>query len=142
MLWIKAFHILFIASWFAGLFYLPRIYVNLASVAPTSTQELERLLGMARRLYRFMTVLAVPALVLGLCLWWVYGIGRGPGSGWMHVKLIVVVLLVAYHAYCGRLLKSFEQQRNLYSHVWYRWFNEIPVLLMTIAILMVVLKPF
>ena len=142
MLWIKAFHILFIASWFAGLFYLPRIYVNLASVEASSTKERERLLGMARRLYRFMTVLAVPALVLGLCLWLIYGIGRGPGSGWMHVKLGVVVLLVVYHAWCGRLLKGFEQERNPHGHVWYRWFNELPVLLMTIAILMVVLKPF
>jgi putative membrane protein len=97
---------------------------------------------MARRLYRFMTVLAVPALILGLCLWLYYGIGLGPGSLWMHVKLAVVVLLLVYHAICGRLLKRFEQHRNVYSHVWFRWFNEVPVLLMTVAILLVVLKPF
>ena len=140
MLWIKAFHIIFIASWFAGLFYLPRLYVNLAAVPGDSVQERERLLGMSQRLYRFMTILAIPALALGLYLWLYYDIGRG--SGWMHVKLSVVLVLVVYHALCGRLLRGFEQQRNPYGHVWYRWFNEIPVLLMTVAILMVVLKPF
>lgn len=140
MLWIKAFHIILIASWFAGLFYLPRIFVNLAAVGADSPQERERLTGMARRLYRFMTVLAVPALGLGLWLWLYYGIGLG--AGWMHVKLAVVVVLLVYHAVCGRLLRRFETQSNRYSHVWYRWFNEIPVLLMTVAVVMVVVKPF
>jgi len=83
LLWLKALHIVFIASWFAGLFYLPRIFGTLAMVAPDSMAERDRLLLMARKLYKFMTILAVPALVLGLCLWLGYGIGRGPGRGWM-----------------------------------------------------------
>ena len=109
MLWIKALHIVFVASWFAGLFYLPRIYVNLAMVAQDSVAERERLLLMARKLYRFMTVLAVPALVLGLVLWWVYGIGRGPGQAWMHAKLGIVLLLLAYHR------KLISSEENLFE---------------------------
>jgi protoporphyrinogen IX oxidase len=142
MLWVKAFHIVFVASWFAGLFYLPRIFVNLAMVDPASAAERDRLLLMARKLMRFMTLLAVPALALGLWLWLGYGIGLGPGQGWMHAKLLVVVLLLGYHHACGRLLKGFERQSNVRGHVWYRWFNEIPVLLMVVAVLLVVLKPF
>jgi putative membrane protein len=96
MLWIKAFHIVFVASWFAGLFYLPRIFVNLAMVAPDSVAERERLLLMARKLLRFTTMLAVPALALGLWLWLGYGIGlQGPGNGWMHAKLTIVLLVWA-----------------------------------------------
>lgn len=142
MLWIKAFHIVFIASWFAGLFYLPRIFVNLAMVPPDSPAERQRLLLMARKLYRFMTILAVPALALGLWLWLVVGIGRGPGNGWMHAKLAIVVLLLAYHHVCGRLLKRFEAGDNRRGHVWYRWFNEAPVLMMVVAVVLVVVKPF
>jgi len=142
MLWVKTFHIVFVASWFAGLFYLPRIFVNLALVAPDSTAERERLLLMARKLLRFMTLLALPALALGLWLWLGYGIGRGPGNGWLHAKLAVVVLLVLYHAACARLLQGFLGGHNRRSHVWYRWFNEIPVLLMVVAVALVVVKPF
>ena len=140
MLWVKAFHIIFIASWFAGLFYLPRIFVNLAmETDPTSTT---RLLLMARKLYRFMTMLAIPALALGLWLWLGYGIGKGPGNAWLHVKLLVVVLLVGYHHACGSLLKKFENGDNKHSHKWYRWFNEFPVIGMLVAVIMVVVKPF
>ena len=92
MLWIKSFHLIFVASWFAGLFYLPRIFVNLAQVAPDSVSEEARLLLMARKLMRFTTLLMVPALVLGLVLWLYYGIGMGPGNGWMHAKFTVVLL--------------------------------------------------
>ena len=99
MLWIKALHIVFIASWFAGLFYLPRIFVNLAQipaeVPADAVRERDRLLGMARRLLRFTTLLAVPALGLGLWLWLWYGIGRGPGQGWMHAKLTGVLLVLS-----------------------------------------------
>ena len=98
MLWVKAFHIVFVASWFAGLFYLPRIFVNLAMVSPDSAAERARLLIMARKLLRFTTLLAVPALGVGLWLWLGYGIGRGPGNAWMHAKLLVVVLAVGYSA--------------------------------------------
>jgi len=142
MLWIKALHIVFIASWFAGLFYLPRIYVNLAMVPADSTAERERLLLMARKLYRFMTLLMVPALALGLWLWLYYGIGLGGGQGWMHAKLLIVVVLLAYHHVCGRMLRSFVAGQIQRSHVWFRWFNEIPVLMMLAAVVLVVVKPF
>jgi putative membrane protein len=143
MLWVKAFHIIFVASWFAGLFYLPRIFVNLAMVPPDSMAERERLLLMARKLMRFMTILMVPALGLGLWLWLGYGIGGNPQADWMSLKLAVVVLTLGYHHVCMRHLKHFESgQTSPHSHVWYRWFNEAPVLLMVAAVLLVVLKPF
>jgi putative membrane protein len=142
MLWVKAFHIIFVASWFAGLFYLPRIFVNLAMVPPDSVAERERLLLMARKLMRFMTILMVPALGLGLWLWLGYGIGGNPPADWMSLKLAVVVLTLGYHHMCTRHLKYFESGQASHSHVWYRWFNEAPVLLMVAAVLLVVLKPF
>ena len=142
MLWVKAFHIVFIASWFAGLFYLPRIFVNLAMVPPESVAERERLLVMAGKLFRFMTLLAVPALGLGLWLWLYYQIGFGPGNGWMHAKLLVVALLLGYHHACWVLLRKFRTGSNRRSHVWYRWFNEAPVVMMVVVVLLVVLKPF
>ena len=142
MLWVKSLHIVFVASWFAGLFYLPRIFVNLAMVAPDSTAERERLLLMARKLLRFTTILAVPALVLGLWLWLGYGIGHGPGNGWLHAKLLVVLLTVGYHHVCARLLKQLTQGPSRHGHIWFRWFNELPVLLLLVAVLLVVFKPF
>lgn len=142
MLWFKALHIVFVVSWFAGLFYLPRIFVNLALVPPDSPAERARLLLMARKLYRFMTLLALPALAFGLLLWLGYGIGRGPGSGWLHAKLVVVAILIGYHAWCGRLLARFEQGTAVHGHVWLRWFNEVPVLLLLAAVILVTVKPF
>lgn len=136
-LWIKALHIVFIASWFAGLFYLPRIFVNLAM--ETEQAAIDRLLLMSRKLYRFMTILMIPALVLGLILWLYYG--TGVQTLWMYVKLIIVLLLIAYHHLCKRLLSTFERGENTRSHIWYRWFNEIPVIGMIIAVVLVVLKP-
>ena len=142
MLWVKAFHIVFVASWFAGLFYLPRIFVHLAMVPAGSQAEEERLLLMARKLMRFTNLLMVPALVLGFWLWLGYGIGMGEGNGWMHAKLTVVALVLAYHHLCGRLLRRFEARANTRGHVWYRWFNEIPVVLMLVTVVLVVVKPF
>jgi protoporphyrinogen IX oxidase len=142
MLWIKSLHIVFVASWFAGLFYLPRLFVNLAMVPLDSTAERARLLLMARKLYRFTTVLAVPALALGFWLWLYYGIGKGPGNGWMHAKLGIVLLVVGYHHSCGSLLRKFEKNLPNRSHVWYRWYNEIPVILLLVAVILVVVKPF
>jgi putative membrane protein len=136
MLLIKAFHIVFVTSWFAGLFYLPRIFVNLAM--ETEAAGRARLLVMARKLYRFMTLLAVPALALGLWLWLGYGIG----GGWMRLKLALVVVLLGYHHMCGRLLRRFEAGADHRSHVWYRLFNELPVLVLTAIVVLVVLKPF
>jgi len=135
-LWIKALHIVFIASWFAGLFYLPRIFVNLAQ--ETNPAALERLLGMGRRLYRFTTILMVPALVLGIWLWLGYGI-RG---GWLHAKLALVILTIGYHHACGSILKKFEAGVNKRSHTWFRWFNEVPVILLLLIVILVVVKPF
>jgi protoporphyrinogen IX oxidase len=142
MLWIKSFHIIFVASWFAGLFYLPRIFVNLAQVPAESTAERERLLLMAAKLHRFMGPLALLAMVFGVWLWLGYGIGRGPGSGWLHAKLFVVFLIIGYHGACGSLLKKFQAGNNVRSHVWYRWFNEVPVLMLACAVILVVVKPF
>ncbi|MGA1068541.1 MAG: CopD family protein [Burkholderiaceae bacterium] len=142
MLWIKSFHIVFVASWFAGLFYLPRIYVNLAMVPADSHAERERLLLMARKLMRFTTLLALPAVGFGLALWGVYRIGFGPGNGWMHAKWVVIILALGYHHACGTLLKKFEAGTMQRSHVWFRWFNEIPVVLLLIAVVLVVVKPF
>lgn len=140
MLWIKALHIVFIASWFAGLFYLPRIFVNLAQTSDGAAREI--LLGMARRLYRFTTILAVPAVALGLWLYLGYGIGRGPGNGWMHAKLLIVALTLGYHHACGVMLRRFAAGGNTRSHRYYRWFNEIPVLFLLAATILVVVKPF
>ncbi|MBV8272859.1 MAG: CopD family protein [Cupriavidus sp.] len=140
MLWVKAFHILFVISWFAGLFYLPRIFVNLAM--ETDAASVQRLLLMARKLFRFMTMLAVPAIVFGLWLFLGYGIGRGPGQGWMHVKLALVLVLIGYHHGCGVLLRKFERGANTRSHTFYRWFNELPVLVLLAVVILVVVKPF
>ena len=142
MLWIKAFHIVFVASWFAGLFYLPRIFVNLSLHDALPISERERLLLMARKLLRFTTLLSVPAIALGVWLWWGIGIGWGPGNAWMHAKLAVVLLVVGYHHACGRLLKKFEAGQNTRSHVWFRWFNEAPVLMLVAVVVFVVVKPF
>src|ERR1700757_2367268 len=138
MLWIKTFHIVLVAAWFAGLFYLPRIFVNLAM--ETEPAAVSRLLTMARKLFRFMTIIAVPALLCGLWLWLVVGIGKG--QGWIHAKVGIVALLLAYHIWCGRLLANFERGENRRSHRWYRFFNEFPVLGMLAAVALVVIKPF
>jgi putative membrane protein len=136
MLWIKAFHIVFIASWFAGLFYLPRIFVNLAQETEPAAKA--RLLLMARKLYRFTSILAIPAIVLGLWLW----LGYGFKGGWLHAKLALVILAIGYHHACGSLLKKFENGANRRAHSWYRWFNEVPVVLLTAIVVLVVVKPF
>jgi protoporphyrinogen IX oxidase len=135
MLWIKAFHIILVTSWFAGLFYLPRIFVNLAMA--TEKSETDRLLLMSHKLYRFMTPLAWLALASGIWLW----LGYGFSGMWLNIKLTLIVALVAYHFYCGYLLKLFKQDSNTRNHVWYRFFNEIPVLLLTAVVILVTVKP-
>lgn len=137
-LWVKAFHIVFVASWFAGLFYLPRIMVNLAEVPEGSHAERERLLLMGRRLYRFASLLLWPALLLGFVLW----LGYGVGGGWLHAKLVVVALVIGYHHACRSLLHAFEQRRSRRSPRWLRVFNETSVLLFIAAVVLVVVKPF
>lgn len=137
--WFKLLHLFFIISWFAGLFYLPRIYVNLAQVEDTGSAEYRRLLEMSQRLMRFMTPLGIGAALFGILIpfatgWWVYG--------WVHLKLTLGLLLLAYHAYCARLLHDFTARCNRRSHKWYRVFNEIPVLMMIAALYLVIFKPF
>ena len=136
MLWIKAFHIIFVVSWFAGLFYLPRIFVNHAMA--TEPAEIARLKLMEHKLYRFMAPLAILALALGLWLW----LGYGFGGGWMHAKLALVVLLIGYHLYCGHLVKVFAADQNTRSDKFYRVFNELPVLVLMAVTILVVVKPF
>ena len=138
MLWVKSFHIIFVASWFAGLFYLPRIFVNLAMVPPESVAERGRLMLMAGKLLRFTRILSVPAVLLGLWLW----LGYGFSGGWLHWKLALVAVLIAYHLYCGKLLTDFRHDRNRHSHVFYRWLNEFPVVILIAVVILVVVKPF
>lgn len=138
MLTVKALHISLVVAWFAGLFYLPRIFVNLAMVAPDSKAERERLLLMAGKLYRFMTPLGVLAVLFGLWLW----LGYGFSGGWLHAKTALVTLLVIYHWHCGRILKAFQSGGNARSHVWFRFYNEMPVLVLFAVVFLVVLKPF
>lgn len=136
MLWLKAFHIIMVVSWFAGLFYLPRLFVNHAMTTDSATSE--RLKIMERKLYRFMTPLSILALASGLWLW----LGFGITGGWMHAKLALVGVLIGYHLYCGKLVSAFRDDLNQRSHVFYRWFNELPVLILTAVVILVVVKPF
>ena len=141
MAWIKAFHIIFVTSWFAGLFYLPRLFVNHAMVLNTDNSAattIQRLELMEHKLYRFMLPLAVLAMALGLYLW----LGFGITGGWLHAKLVLVAVLIGYHLYCGKLMRDFKQGKNTHSHIWYRWFNEVPVLILVAVVILVEVKPF
>ena len=138
MLWVKVFHIVFVVSWFAGLFYLPRIFVNLAMIPAESVAERTRLLLMGRKLYRFSMWLSVFAIAFGLWLW----LGFDITGTWLYLKLVLVAGLVGYHHYCGKLLKQFASGSMARSHVWYRIFNEIPVLVLVAIVILVVVKPF
>ncbi len=133
---IKSLHIILVTSWFAGLFYLPRLFVNHAMVSDKAT--LERLALMEHKLYRFMTPLGILAVGLGMWLWFGFGIS----GGWLHLKTALVTFLIVYHLYCGRLMRAFAEGRNTRSHVWFRYFNEIPVLVLFACVYLVVLKPF
>lgn len=133
---IKALHIIFVTSWFAGLFYLPRLFVNHAMATDKAT--LDRLALMENKLYRFMTPLGILAVALGMWLWF----GFGFAGGWLHAKTTLVTFLIVYHLYCGRLMRAFAEGRNTRSHVWYRFFNEVPVLVLFACVFLVVLKPF
>jgi protoporphyrinogen IX oxidase len=138
MLWLKAFHIVFVASWFAGLFYLPRLFVNLATVPPDSHAERERLLMMAHRLYRFSGGLMAVALALGVWLW----LGWGQVGAWLYVKLVFVAGAIGYHHMCRSLLRGFEQLGNRRSERWFRVFNEVSVLIFAAIVVLAVVKPF
>ncbi len=139
--WLKALHLIFMISWFVGLFYLPRLFVHHAM---STEQPLlnEKFKEMERKLYYFVTPWMILTLVFGIWMlvagaWAAYG-----GMGWLHVKLLLVAVLVAYHFWCGKLMKDFRNDRNLHSHKWYRWFNEFPLLLLTGIVFLAVFKPF
>ena len=139
MLWVKALHIVFVVTWFAGLFYLPRLFVYHAQA--TDREGIERFKVMERKLFfGIMTPSAVLAIASGLWLWLGYGVGAG--TGWMHAKLAIVLVLAGYHLWCGKLFADFRHDRNTKSHVWYRWFNEAPTVLLLAAVILVVVKPF
>ncbi len=139
MLWLKALHIIFVVCWFAGLFYLPRIFVYYAASEDENTRATLAL--MARKLYRFVTPFMIIAIALGLVM-----IGESPAyylqSMWMLVKLGGVAFLVVYHFQCGRYVKIINQHRNTHTHVFYRFFNEVPVIFLFAIVLLAVLKPF
>jgi putative membrane protein len=139
MLWIKALHIIFVATWFAGLFYLPRIFVNLTMVPADSHAERERLLMMARKLYRFTSLLMIPALGFGVWLWIAYWWHTG---GWLHAKLLLVVLAIGYHHACRSLLRKFETFSSTRSERWFRVFNEVSILIFAVIVVLVTVKPF
>ncbi|BCT67130.1 protoporphyrinogen oxidase HemJ [Nitrosospira sp. NRS527] len=137
MLWIKSLHIIFMVTWFAGLFYLPRLFVYHAM--SDDVPGVERFKVMERKLYYgIMTPGAVLTVLFGLWLWLGYGIS----GGWLHAKLALVIVLIAYHLYCGKLLADFKYDRNRRSHVYYRWFNEFPVVILIAVVILVVVKPF
>ena len=136
MLWIKAFHIIFMVTWFAGLFYLPRLFVYHALAEDPPGRD--RFKVMERKLYYgIMTPGAVLTIVTGLWLWLGYGIS----GGWLHAKLALVAVLVAYHLWCGKLLNDFKHDRNTKGHVWFRWFNEFPVVILVAVVILVVVRP-
>jgi putative membrane protein len=137
MLWVKALHVIFMVTWFAGLFYLPRLFVYHAQA--TDAIGIERFKVMERKLYfGIMTPGAILTVLFGSWLWLGYGIA----GAWLHAKLALVAILIAYHVYCGKLVGDFKRDRNRHGHVWYRWFNELPVLILLGAVILVVVKPF
>lgn len=137
MLWVKAFHIIAVVTWFAALFYLPRLFVYHAM--SEDAVSIERFKVMERKLYRgIMTPSAIIAVTLGLWLW----LGFGFSGGWLYAKLALVTVLLIYHGYCGKLLRDFRDDRNRHGHVFYRWFNEFPALILVAVVILVVVKPF
>ncbi len=140
MLWVKAFHIIFMVTWFAALFYLPRLFVYHASSNDKISNE--RFKIMERKLfYGIMTPSAIITIVLGVWMLFDYAWLAYSSMLWLHIKLALVVLLIIYHLYCWKLLNLFKEDRNPYSHVFYRWFNEIPVFMLIGIIILVVVKP-
>ena len=138
-LWVKAFHLISMVTWFAALFYLPRLFVYHAMAEDEVGRE--RFKVMERKLYRgIMTPSAV--VTIGLGVWLIAMQPFWLQQGWLHVKLLLVAALVGYHLYCGRLLKAFAEDRNPHGHVWYRWFNEAPVIVLISVILLATLKPW
>ncbi|MCW9024973.1 MAG: protoporphyrinogen oxidase HemJ [Gammaproteobacteria bacterium] len=140
MLWIKAFHIIFMVTWFAGIFYLPRLFVYHAMSEDKATQAQFKI--MERKLYYFVTPFMILTTALGLWMLYGYAWMAYKSMGWLHIKLVLVSILIGYHFYCGKLVKEFAADRNQRSHVFYRWFNELPVLILFAVVLLAVIKPF
>lgn len=141
MIWVKAFHIIFMVTWFAGLFYLPRLYVYHAMCEDEPGNQ--RFKIMERKLFfGIMTPGGVLTIALGVWLLVDDAWARYAHMGWLHAKMLLAVLLVAYHIYCGRLLFLFRDDRNTHSHVFYRWLNELPVLVLIGMVILAVVKPF
>ena len=140
MIWVKAFHIIFMVAWFAGVFYLPRLFVNHAMAEEEDVKA--RLMLMERKLYRFITPWMLLTLVFGFWLLFDYAWVAYSHMLWLHVKLALVAALVGYHFYCGKLMRDFANDNNRHSHVWYRWFNELPVLVLFAVVILTVVKPF
>ncbi len=139
MLWVKAFHIIFMVTWFAGLFYLPRLFVYHAEAKDDASNQ--RFKIMERKLYYgIATPGAIITIALGFWLILFFG-SEIMNTFWLQAKLALVALLIIYHIYCGKLLNNFKHDRNQHSHVWYRWFNELPVLILIAIILLVELQP-
>ena len=137
MLWLKSFHIIFMVTWFAGLFYLPRLFVYHAMADDAA--GIARFKVMERKLfYGIMTPGGVLTVASGLWLW----LGFGIAGGWLHAKVSLVAILVVYHAYCGKLMLDFKHDRNRHTHVFYRWVNEFPTVLLLAIVILVVVKPF
>ncbi len=136
MLWIKALHLIFMVTWFAGLFYLPRLFVY--HTMSTDAPGIERFKLMERKLfYGIMTPGALLTVVFGLWLW----LGYGLGGVWLQIKLVLVSILIAYHIYCGKLLTDFKHDRNRHGHEFYRWLNEFPMLILVTVVVLAVVKP-
>jgi putative membrane protein len=142
MLWLRALHIVFVVSWFAGLFYLPRLFVYHA-MAEDDPKGIARFKIMERKLYwGIMTPSAVMTLLFGLLMLWGYAWTAYKSQGWLHCKLALAAGLFGFHIYCGKLLLDFKHDRNRKSHVWYRFFNEVPLLFLVAITILVVVKPF
>jgi len=137
MLWVKTIHILFVMSWMAGIFYLPRIFVHFVE-GQAAGEQVDRLAIMARKLYGFTTVMMVLALVSGFALWLVYGFA----GGWLHAKLLFVALMVAYHFWARLRVKEMQAGNLDHSGIYYRWANELPLVLLIVILVLVVVKPF
>ena len=140
MLWIKALHVIFMVTWFAGLFYLPRLFVYHADCQDQPGHE--RFVVMERKLFAIMTIGAVLTAIFGFWMLGSYAWSAFSDSGWLTVKLVLVALLVAYHLACLKIMRAFREKTNRHGHVYYRWFNEVPALLLIAIILLAVVKPF
>jgi protoporphyrinogen IX oxidase len=141
MLWVKAFHIVFVVTWFAALFYLPRLFVYHAMCEDDAGKE--RFKVMERKLYRgIMTPSAMATVFFGAWLLSFYSFDAIATMYWLHLKLVLVLLLLCYHYYCGRLLRQFKGDDNQHSHVFYRWFNELPVVVLIVVVILAIVKPF